>query len=71
MEKWVSFRAAQLGDRLKGAPGSVRVVYELMDGTKLDLHEAARLVDDAVQGKRGSSTGDAPAVLAAEFARSR
>ena len=52
MDQWASFRAAQLGDRLNAAPASVRVVYELMDGAKLDLHEAASLVDDAVQRKR-------------------
>ena len=52
MEKWASFRAAQLGDWLEGAPASVRVAYELMYGAKLDLHEAASLVDDAEQLKR-------------------
>ena len=52
MEKWASFRVAQLSDWLKGAPASVRVVYELMDGAHLDLYEAARLVDDAVRRKR-------------------
>ena len=49
---WATFRTLQLGDRLEGAPASIRVVHELVDAAACDLHHAAGWVDAAEDRKR-------------------